>query len=66
MTSKSFLDFFWEMKEKYNATVIGMVVDGKVIKNPDNKYEPKIGDYLMLISDGKSKRGLEVAFGCIV
>ncbi len=64
MTSKSFLDFFWEMKEKYNATVIGMVVDGKVIKNPDNKYEPKIGDYLMLISDGKSKRGLEVAFGC--
>ncbi|UII20942.1 potassium channel family protein [Fulvivirga ligni] len=58
-----YLDAFHQLKEEFNAVAIGMVSDNKVIKNPSKGQQIQAGDYLILISDGNSKKKLEAAFG---
>jgi len=60
--NSKYIDAFHELKEKYDAVAIGLVVDGEVVKNPDSNYQLRSGDYFILISDGTGKKQLEAAF----
>ena len=40
-----------------------MVKDNKVYKNPSSDYILSTNDYIILISNGASKQGLEKLFG---
>ena len=63
LVNQKYIDVFFKAKKDYCAVVIGLVVDGKVAKNPDNDYIVKENDYLILISDGNHKKSLEQEFG---
>lgn len=58
-----YIDAFHELKEKFNAVVIGLVTNNQLIKNPAMGQSISAGDYLILISDGHAKKSLEMAFG---
>ena len=58
----SYIDAFMKLKKEYDAVAIGLVVDGKVHKNPDSNYIIKTGDHFILISNGTVKKELEKAF----
>lgn len=58
----TYIKAFMELKEKYNAVAIGLVIDDKLIKNPSSDYVLKVGDYFILISDGIHKKKLENDF----
>ncbi len=60
---KSYLDSFYGMKKELNAILIGLVIDGKLVKDPEDDYVLKTGDYLILISRGNDKIKLEKTFG---
>jgi voltage-gated potassium channel len=60
---EQYINVFSGLKKEFNAVLIGLVVDGKVIKNPENDYEIKTGNYFILISAGANKKQLEQAFG---
>lgn len=60
---KNFLEAFTLIKESLNAIAIGVVSDGETKKNPAADYVLKENDYIILISDGYSKKALEEAFG---
>lgn len=62
---KDFMEVFKDMKLTYNAIAIGVVDQGKVIKNPPLEYVFKENDYLILISNGIMKRKLEQALGVL-
>jgi voltage-gated potassium channel len=59
---QSFIDVFLQLKQDYNAVLIGLVVDNKLIKNPPNDHVIKAGEYFILISDGNCKKILEKEF----
>ena len=61
--NKSFNNAFHELKDNYNAIAIGVVKDNKVYKNPSSDYILSTNDYIILISNGASKQGLEKLFG---
>ncbi|RUT78064.1 hypothetical protein DLK05_10495 [Ancylomarina longa] len=58
-----YLDAFMKLKKDFNAILIGLVQDGKVLKNPDKKITIQSGDYLILITGGQSRKILENFFG---
>ncbi|GLB53081.1 potassium channel protein [Neptunitalea chrysea] len=60
---KSFMDIFLGLKKEFNAIAIGIVSHGKVIKNPPSDFVLTENDYVILISNGVSKKHLEKAFG---
>ena len=61
--NKSFNNAFHELKDNYNAIAIGVVKNNKVYKNPSSDYILSTNDYIILISNGASKQGLEKLFG---
>ena len=61
--NKTFNEAFHELKDNYDAIAIAVVKDGKVHKNPSSDYVLSINDYIILISNGASKQGLENLFG---
>jgi len=63
LIGKKYLDTFMTIKQQFNAVVIGMVIDGKVSKNPENDYKIKEHDYLILISNHNCKKKIEKEFG---
>ncbi len=60
---KTYIDSFMDMKKELNAILIGLVIDGKLEKDPKDDYKLKVGDYLVLISRGNNKLKLEKNFG---
>ncbi|MBL4559715.1 MAG: hypothetical protein COC06_02720 [Bacteroidales bacterium] len=58
-----YMTSFMKLKLDYNAILIGMVKNGKVIKNPAKGTMIEVGDYLILISSGETKKNLEDFFG---
>jgi len=58
-----YMTSFMKLKLDYNAILIGMVKNGKVIKNPAKGTMIEAGDYLILISSGEIKSNLENFFG---
>lgn len=63
LVGKKYFDVFLDLKKTIGATIIGMVQDGKINKNPEDNYQIKKDDYIILISDGNSKHKLEKVFG---
>ena len=60
---KRYLDTFIEMKKSLNVILIGLVIDGKLMKDPNDDQIIKTGDYLIIISRGNDKNKLEKTFG---
>ena len=58
---KTYLEAFVSSKKELNVILIGLVVEGILIKDPAHDYIIKEGDYLVLISVGETKE-LEEAF----
>ncbi len=58
----TYIKAFMQLKEKYNAVAIGLVIDKSLVKNPSSDYVLKAGDYFILISDGINKKKLEKDF----
>lgn len=52
----SYLDTFIKMKREINTILIGLVVDGKLRKDPADDYIIKEGDYIIVISRGDNNR----------
>lgn len=65
--NKSYDDIFFELKKKYNTVLIGItkMQDGKrvLMKNPDEEVNIEIGDYLIIISNGKHSSQITEVFG---
>lgn len=49
---KTYLDAFIKLKKDLNAILIGLVVDGHLVKNPNDNHSIKANDYLVVISCG--------------
>ena len=58
-----YMDAFLKLKVDFNAILIGLVKNGKVFKNPVKGTTIDSNNYLILISSGESKKGLEDFFG---
>lgn len=58
-----YMDAFLKLKVDFNAILIGLVQDQKVIKNPLKGTNIETNNYLILISSGECKKGLEEFFG---
>ena len=58
-----YMDAFLKLKQEHNAILIGLVKEGRVIKNPSLKTTLGVGDYLILISNKISKKRLENFLG---
>jgi voltage-gated potassium channel len=63
LIGQKYIDVFFNLKKKYGAVLIAMVVNGKLIKNPSNDSLINENDYLILISEGNCKKQLEKDFG---
>lgn len=65
--NKEYLDAFIDLKKKYNSVLLGIskLQDNKsnLIKNPSTGILIELGDYLVIVSSGISKRELEKDFG---
>ncbi|GAF01429.1 potassium channel family protein [Saccharicrinis fermentans] len=57
-----YLDAFVNMKRELNIILIGLVVDGKLIKNPADDQLIAPDNYLIVISRGSDKARLEKIF----
>ncbi len=60
---KSYIESFMDMKKDLNTILIGLVIDGRLEKDPKDDYIIKDGDYIILISRGNDKTKLEKSFG---
>ncbi len=60
---KTYFESFVQMKKDLNIILIGLVVDGKLIKDPANDQIIAEDNYLILISRGNDKVKLEKTFG---
>ncbi len=60
---KLYFESFVDLKKKYNAILIGLVIDGEVIKDPIDNQLIQVDDYLILIVRGEDKKHLEEVFG---
>ena len=62
-SGEEYMDAFMKLKLEHNAILIGMVKDGRLMKNPPKGSMIETGDYLILISSGATKSNLENFFG---
>jgi voltage-gated potassium channel len=62
-SGEEYMDAFTKLKQDHNAILIGMVKNGKLLKNPPKGSMIETGDYLILISSGEAKKDLEEFFG---
>ncbi len=60
---QSYIDAFINMKKELNVILIGLVINGKLMKNPADDQIINIEDYIILISRGNDKKILEKTFG---
>ena len=60
---KTYFESFVQMKKELNIILIGLVVNGKLIKDPSNDQIIAEDNYLILISRGNDKVKLEKTFG---
>lgn len=49
---KTYIEAFIQLKHDLNIILIGLVVDGHLVKNPSDDYSIKKDDYLVIISYG--------------
>lgn len=49
---KTYIEAFIQLKKDLNIILIGLVVDGHLVKNPSDDYSIKKDDYLVIISYG--------------
>lgn len=49
---KTYIEAFIQLKQDLNIILIGLVVDGHLVKNPSDDYSIKKDDYLVIISYG--------------
>ncbi len=61
--NKLYFESFVDMKKNYNAILIGLVINGEVIKDPTDNQLIQENDYLIIITKGEDKKKLENAFG---
>ncbi len=59
----SYIDAFVRMKKELNVILIGLVVNGKLIKDPVDDQVLDIGNYLIVISNGYERKKIEKSFG---
>ena len=60
---RTYFDSFIKMKKELNVILIGLVVNNKLIKDPKDDHQIKVGDYVIIISRGNDKEKLEDFFG---
>lgn len=65
--NKGYHQTFSDVKSRYNGVLIGMVKKDKngkrkIIKNPLQDFEVKLGDYLIIIVNGNSFEAIQKAF----
>ncbi|MFY0626653.1 MAG: NAD-binding protein [Reichenbachiella sp.] len=65
--NKGYHQSFSDLKSRYNGILIGMVKRDKngkrrIIKNPLQEFEIKLGDYLIIIVNGNSFESIQKAF----
>lgn len=65
LIGQRYIDLFLDFKKRLCSVIIGLVIDGKVNKNPQDDYLIKENDYIILISDGNCKKLLEKEFGVL-
>ena len=62
-----YFDLFVTAKKDFNAIIVGLsrLVEGKriLMKNPADETKILVGDYVLMISDGYSKKEVEIIFG---
>jgi len=58
-----YFDAFVQMKRDINIILIGLVINNMVVKNPSHDQIIEIGQYIIIISVGQSKKQLEKTFG---
>ncbi len=58
-----YIDVFIQLKKDINAILIGLVIDNITIKNPQDEQIIEPGQYMILISIGKTKKKMESTFG---
>ncbi len=59
----SYLEAFIKIKKELHSILIGLVVDGKLVKDPDDDQILKKGNYLIIISTGNERPIMEKTFG---
>ncbi len=59
----SYLDAFIQIKKELHAIVIGLVIDGKLVKDPADDQILEVGNYLIIISTGNERTLMEKTFG---
>jgi len=60
---KTYFDAFVDLKKNQNVILIGLVEDGKLLKDPADTFVIEEGHYIIVISRGASKKKLEKVFG---
>ncbi|WP_075591109.1 potassium channel family protein [Labilibacter marinus] len=59
----NYFDAFVKMKKELNIILIGLVIDGVLVKDPSDDQAILEGNYLIVISRGNDKQKLESTFG---
>ncbi|MCW3805001.1 potassium channel family protein [Plebeiibacterium marinum] len=59
----NYIDAFVSLKKDLNVILIGLVIKGKLVKDPDDNQSLNQGDYIIVISRGNDKVKLEKTFG---
>ncbi len=60
---KRYIDTFIQLKKELDVILIGLVVNGVLIKNPNDDLIIEKDNYLIVISNGVHKKTLEKTFG---
>jgi voltage-gated potassium channel len=65
---KAYQDVFFDMKKRFNSVLIGITKRDKygakkLLKNPAGELKIEVGDYLVIISNGKAFKVLSKIFG---
>ncbi len=63
LVNMDYMDAFIRLKEEFNAVLIGIVKDNKLLKNPERGVTIEANNYLILISKGKRKAIMEQFLG---
>lgn len=60
---KTYFDAFVDLKKKQNVILIGLVEEGRLMKDPADDFVIQEGHYIIVISNGVDRSKLEKAFG---
>ncbi len=63
LVNKDYMDAFIQLKQDFNAVLIGIVKDEIILKNPEKGVKIDSDNYLVVISKGRRKKEMEQFFG---